>query len=82
MDLRKSIIARHVWRTSTNAPNVTPSRPVAPVDFDPTDVCAMVKESAPVVDWRASSWDLLNGVDIRDHSDSIPGELFERLFKR
>jgi len=34
------------------------------------------------VDWRGSSFDLLNGVDVRDHSDSIPGELFERLFKR
>ena len=79
MDFKKSIIARHVWRTTTNA---TPSRLVALVDFDPTDVSTKVLEPAPVVDWRASSWDLLNGVDIRDHSDSIPGELFERLFKR
>ena len=79
MDLKKSIIARHVWRMTTNATNAPPA---GLVDFDPTMICTKVLEPAPVVDWRASSWDLLNGVDIRDHSDSIPGELFERLFKR
>lgn len=78
MDLMKSIIARNVRRTSANSPSSTLA---AAVDFDPTDVCAKVLNPAPVVDWRASSWDLLNGVDVRDHSDSIPGELFERLFK-
>jgi hypothetical protein len=59
------------------------------VDFDPTDptgrlgeAAPKVLEPAPVVDWRGSSFDLLNGVEVRDHTDSIPGELFERLFKR
>jgi hypothetical protein len=62
----------------------------APVDFDPTaparsgmqEAIPRVLDPAPVADWRASSYDLLNGVDIRDHSDSIPGALFERLFRR
>lgn len=61
------------------------------VDFDPTEsqpaaaaqsVPPRVLEPAPVVDWRASSYDLLNGVEVRDHTDSIPGELFDRLFRR
>ncbi len=59
------------------------------VDFDPTESAGSPAEAplkvldpAPVVDWRGSSFDLLTGVEIRDHSDSIPAELFERLFKR
>jgi len=59
------------------------------VDFDPTeedgvhrDAPLKVLDPATVVDWRGSSFDLLNGVDVRDHSHSIPGELFHRLFKR
>ncbi len=61
------------------------------VDFDPTasqprdssgDVPLKVLDPAPVADWRASSFDLLNGVEVRDHTDTIPGELFDRLFKR
>jgi hypothetical protein len=46
------------------------------------DATPKVLKPAPVPDWRASSWDLLNGLEVRDHSDTIPGELFERLFKR
>jgi len=59
------------------------------VDFDPTEeigahseAAPKVLDPAPVVDWRGSSFDLLNGVDVRDHSESIPRELFDRLFKR
>jgi len=59
------------------------------VDFDPTASAGRVAETslkvldpAPVVDWRGSSFDLLNGVEVRDHSETIPGELFDRLFKR
>ena len=74
---------RRVWRMTPEAPLGTV------VDFDPTegsgslaDAPLKVLDPAPVVDWRGSSFDLLNGVDVRDHSDTIPGELFERLFKR
>lgn len=61
------------------------------VDFDPTEahppaalaeIPLRVLDPAPVVDWRISSYDLLTGLDVRDHSDTIPGELFEKLFKR
>ena len=58
------------------------------VDFDPTAPAGHVGElplkildPAPVVDWRGSSFDLLNGVEVRDHSETIPSELFDRLFK-
>jgi hypothetical protein len=59
------------------------------VDFDPTETADAVADTplkvldpAPVVDWRGSSFDLLNGVEVLDHTDSIPAELFDRLFKR
>jgi len=74
---------RRIWRMTLEAPLGEV------VDFDPTegtgslaDAPHRVLDPAPVVDWRGSSFDLLNGVDVRDHSDSIPGELFERLVKR
>ena len=80
---KKPAPTRRVWRMTLEAPLGKV------VDFDPTegagslaDALLKVLDPAPVVDWRGSSFDLLNGVDVRDHSDSIPGELFERLFKR
>jgi hypothetical protein len=59
------------------------------VDFDPAEPADRLEEAplkvldpAPVTDWRDSSFDLLNGIEVRDHSDTISGELFDRLFKR
>jgi len=80
---KKSQMARRVWRMTTDAPLGEL------VDFDPTDPAGRLGEAspkvldpAPVVDWRGSSFDLLNGVEVRDHSETIPSELFDRLFKR
>ena len=73
---------RRVWRMTTNTPEGEF------VDFDPTErvrpgePAAKVLDPAPVVDWRGSSFDLLNGLEVRDHTDSMPGELFHKLFKR
>lgn len=82
---KKSTIPRRVWR-------MTPDSPAGDVvDFDPTvtqsapaldEAPLKVLKPALVQDWRASSFDLLNGVEVRDHTDSIPGSLFDRLFKR
>ena len=76
-------MSRRVWRMTTDAPLGEL------VSFDPTeaaggpaDVPLRVLDAAPVVDWRNSSFHLLNGVEVRDHRDPIPGELFDRLFKR
>lgn len=60
------------------------------VDLDPTIPEAPAEPEGPVKilkpaavpDWRGSSWDLLNGVEVSDESDSIPGELFDSLFRR
>jgi hypothetical protein len=83
VELKKPPMPRRVWRITSDAPLGEF------VDFDVTaapgalaDAPHKVLDPAPVVDWRGSSFDLLNGVEVRDHSDSIPGELFDRLFKR
>ena len=81
--LDKSPVARRVWRMSPDAPAGT----VVDVDLSapaaaPAEVTPKVLKPAPVPDWRGSSWDLLNGLEVRDHSDTIPDALFERLFKR
>ena len=84
VDRKKPSPPRRIWRVTAQAPNGEF------VDFDPTapdtvpgvEAPARVLDPAPVVDWRGSSWDLLNGLEVRDHSDSIPGALFEKLFKR
>ena len=63
---------------------------VQEVDLDPTvpeapsepEGPVKILKPAAVPDWRGSSWDLLNGVEVSDETDSIPGELFDRLFRR
>ena len=56
------------------------------VDFDPTvPLPSEPQRALPAgrrpVDWRESSFDLQSGLVVRDHSDSIPQDLFERLFR-
>jgi hypothetical protein len=71
---------------------MTPTAPLGEtVDFDPTQPEAAaakaegpvkVLDPAPVTDWRSSSFDLLSGSEVWDHTETIPGELFDKLFKR
>jgi hypothetical protein len=84
IDRKKPSLPRRVWR-------VTPEAPMGEfVDIDPlkspaeaaADAAPRVLDPAPVVDWRGSSWDLLNGCEVSDDEDSIPGDLFDDLFKR
>lgn len=43
---------------------------------------AVAKALTPVstLNWRASSYDLLHGLVVRDVSETIPGHIFEALF--
>jgi hypothetical protein len=34
-----------------------------------------------VPSWRSSSYDLLTGCTVRDVTDTIPGEIFDELFR-
>lgn len=84
VERKKPTTTRRVWRITADSPrgefvDFDPTAPATdPVSQDPRKVL----DPAPVVDWRSSSYDLLNGLEVRDHSDAIPGALFERLFKR
>lgn len=90
MDRRKPVAGpRKVWRITSEAPlgeivdlgarSGSDTRSggkgdeVAPI---------MMIDTAPVANWRASSYDLLSGLEVTDQSDSIPGELFDELFNR
>ena len=85
-DRRKPVSGfRKVWRMTSDAPlgqivDIDPTEPEPPRKLP--EPPAVVIEPAPVANWRASSWDLMTGLDVIDHSDSIPGELFDKLFKR
>lgn len=48
----------------------------------PADASPVVLDPAPVANWRVSSHDLLNGLEVTDQTDSIPGDLFDELFRR
>ncbi len=71
-------------------PRTAAADAVQEVDLDPTvpeapaepEGPAKILRPAAVPDWRGSSWDLLNGVEVSDETDSIPGELFDSLFRR
>lgn len=85
IDRKKNPLPRRVWRVTPDAPmgefvDVDPLAP--PGAATAIDVAPKVLDPAPVVDWRGSSWDLLNGCEVNDDEDSIPGDLFDAFFKR
>ncbi|MDQ2734284.1 MAG: hypothetical protein M3Y55_04685 [Pseudomonadota bacterium] len=85
MDGKKSSKARRVWRFTADAPlgefvEIDPALPQPTASR--SEIPLTLLDPAEAADWRSSSYDLLNGVEIRDHSDSLPGELFDKLFKR
>jgi len=45
------------------------------------EVRLAVLHPAQVPSWRASSHDLLTGATVSDVTDTIPGDLFDELFK-
>ena len=82
MDRKPPPLPRRVWRATASAPmgEFVDIDLTSPAAQDTTH--ARVLDPAPVVDWRSSSYDLLNGLEVNDDEDSIPGDLFDELFKR
>lgn len=83
---------RKVWRMTADAPlgelvDVDPKhderraspgdRRAAPRDEPPAPV---ILEPAPPASFHDSTTDLMKGCDVSDETDSIPGELFDKLF--
>jgi hypothetical protein len=68
--------AKRVWRISASAPKGEWVTKVAPV-------AAKVDANLPEVSygtWVTSSYDLLDGADVTEDAETIPGELFDELF--
>ena len=79
----KSSSRRVVW---TRVPSSLPNGPLsargteAPATEAAPPVVASAARKEHSTSWRASSWDLLNGLVVRDVSDKIPPRTFEALF--
>jgi hypothetical protein len=77
---------RRVWRITQAAPlgeivevtTVAPSAP--PLSEAPTEPASASQEGRESC-WRASSMDLMHGLEISEEPDTIPGDLFDALFK-
>lgn len=77
---KASAVPRKVWR-------MTPENTLGEIlELAPTDVeysgkaVAKTLTAVSAPNWRASSYDLLHGLVVRDVSDTIPGHIFEALF--
>jgi hypothetical protein len=73
---------RLVWRITAAAPlgeYVDPDAPEPP----PQQQRAEPVEGGPPAEpgWLVSSFELAHGLEVSDQSDTIPGELFDELFK-
>jgi hypothetical protein len=70
---------KRVWRISERAPLGEWVDNVVPL---PVPVPHLSKELPEVSygSWVTSSYDLLDGADVTDDPDTLPGELFDELF--
>jgi hypothetical protein len=69
-------------RPATTGPQTTPSHEQPPVDVPFLAVSRLkVLKPAQVESWQSSSFDLLTGCLVRDVTDTIPGKIFDELFK-
>ena len=85
---------RKVWRMTAEAPLgeilelVPDAEPKAPPAKEwPTVAAALdelrnrLPEPAAEANWQASSYDLLSGLTVRDVTDTIPGRIFDEVFR-
>ena len=77
----RKVSRKVVW---TRVPAVLPEGPLIAQRIEPEVGQPVPRPSANAADhvtsWRASSWDLLNGLVVRDVSDKIPARTFDALF--
>ena len=74
---------RKVWRMTTDAPQgaLFDSSPAPVPPAAEPQVAPKILDPAPVANWKDSSHDLLSGAEVTDFSETIPAELFDKLFK-
>ena len=70
---------RRVWRITQDAPLG---------EYIDTDQEAAEAAARPLLErpeppgWQSSSFELTHGLEVSDETDTIPGDLFEELFKK
>lgn len=73
---------KRVWRISASAPMGewvdNPAVPPKPAPMPPKSVDPLPEVSYG--SWVTSSYDLLDGTDVTEDPDTMPGELFDELF--
>lgn len=67
---------KKVWRVSPGAPMGEWVEKTAPLVARPSNELPEVSYGS----WVTSSYDLLDGTDVTDDPDTLPGELFDELF--
>ena len=77
---------RRVWRITQAAPlgeivEVAPSAPSSPPLSEASSEPAIAPQEGRESCWRASSMDLMHGLEISEEPDTIPSDLFDALFK-
>lgn len=67
---------RRVWRVTQAAPHGEYVDP----DQIPPELTHPPERPEP--GWLVSSFELTHGLDVSDETDTLPGELFDELFKK
>ena len=93
MEASKTVGARKVWRMTAEAPMgeilellpdaepkaSTRDWPTTPASLD--DMRARLPDPDAESNWQSSSYDLLTGLTVRDVTDTIPGNVFDEVFR-
>ena len=83
----EAAVPRKVWRITQDAPqgefvefvDSKGERPAAPAEARPADA-PKILTGPPPPNWRASSYDLLTGLEVQDFSDTLTSDVFDELF--
>ena len=94
MEASKTIGPRKVWRMTAEAPmgeilELLPEAEPKPSAKDwlttsaasLDDMRARGPDPAGEANWQSSSYDLLTGLTVRDVTDTIPGNIFDEVFR-
>ena len=82
-------VSRRVWRMTAAHPEgefidvpLEPAKPESVAVSRPVeDVQARVLDPSKAPTWESSSYDLLTGCTVRDVTDTIPGRIFDEVFR-
>ena len=82
-------VSRRVWRMTDACPQgefievplEPPKLEKVAVSAPLEDVQARVLDPGKAPTWESSSYDLLTGLTVRDVTDTIPGRIFDEVFR-